>query len=156
MLPAACLLLYLCLQHPADSSVTHLRDTLVAAGTVDRREGRAILDSSSPAWRVSSADIERSGARSLHEALRTLPGLQVQDYGGVGGLKTVSVRGLGAAHTAVCLDGVLLCDSQHGSIDLAGFVEEVHPLSDAPAVYTRLAAGGPFPNVQFDWTSSHL
>lgn len=121
MLPAACLLLYLCLQHPADSSVTHLRDTLVAAGTVDRREGRAILDSGSPAWRVSSADIERSGARNLHEALRTLPGLQVQDYGGVGGLKTVSVRGLGAAHTAVCLDGVLLCDSQHGSIDLAGF-----------------------------------
>ena len=43
-----------------------------------------------------------------------------------------------------------------GRIALDGFVEEVHPLSDAPAVYTRLAAGGPFPNVQFDWTSSHL
>ena len=43
-----------------------------------------------------------------------------------------------------------------GRIALDGFVEEVHPLSDAPAVYTRLAAGGPFPNVQFDWPSSHL
>ncbi len=39
-----------------------------------------------------------------------------------------------------------------GRISLDGFVEEVHPVSEAPAVYTRLAAGGPFPNVQFDWT----
>ena len=38
-----------------------------------------------------------------------------------------------------------------GRLSLDGFVEEVHPVSDAPAVYARLAAGGPFPNVQFDW-----
>ena len=38
-----------------------------------------------------------------------------------------------------------------GRIDMAGFVEEVHPVSDAPAVYARLAAGGAFPTVQFDW-----
>ena len=31
-------------------------------------------------------------------------------------------------------------------------VAEVHPVADAPAVYTRLAEGGPFPTVQFDWT----
>ncbi|MBR1609125.1 MAG: theronine dehydrogenase, partial [Kiritimatiellae bacterium] len=39
-------------------------------------------------------------------------------------------------------------------VDLRGFVEEVHPVSDAPAVYDRLAAGGPFPVVQFDWTDA--
>ncbi len=39
-----------------------------------------------------------------------------------------------------------------GRLSLDGFAEEVHPIADAPAVYTRLAAGGPFPNVQFDWT----
>jgi hypothetical protein len=38
-----------------------------------------------------------------------------------------------------------------GRLDLSGFVEEVHPVADAPAVYTRLAEGGPFPTVQFDW-----
>ncbi len=38
-----------------------------------------------------------------------------------------------------------------GRISMAGFTQEVHPVSDAPAVYTRLAAGGPFPAVQFDW-----
>ena len=38
-----------------------------------------------------------------------------------------------------------------GRLSLAGFTQEVHPVSDAPAVYARLAAGGPFPTVQFDW-----
>ncbi len=39
-----------------------------------------------------------------------------------------------------------------GRISMAGLTDEVHPVSDAPAVYSRLAAGGPFPAVQFDWT----
>lgn len=39
-----------------------------------------------------------------------------------------------------------------GRLSMEGFTEEVHPVSDAPAVYSRLAAGGPFPNVQFDWS----
>ncbi len=39
-----------------------------------------------------------------------------------------------------------------GRISLDGFTEEVHPVAEAPAVYSRLAAGGPFPNVQFDWS----
>ena len=42
-----------------------------------------------------------------------------------------------------------------GRLDLVGFVEEVHPVADASAVYTRLVAGGPFPTVQFDWETKH-
>ena len=42
-----------------------------------------------------------------------------------------------------------------GRIDLTGFIEEVHPIADAPAVYARLAAGGPFPTVQFNWKANH-
>lgn len=40
-----------------------------------------------------------------------------------------------------------------GRVSLAGFTDEVHAVDDAPAVYTRLAAGGSFPTVQFDWQS---
>ena len=36
-------------------------------------------------------------------------------------------------------------------IDLAGFVEEVHPAAACAEVYARLAKGGAFPMVQFDW-----
>lgn len=39
-----------------------------------------------------------------------------------------------------------------GRLSLDGFVDEVHPVPDAPEVYARLGAGGSFPVVQFDWT----
>ena len=39
----------------------------------------------------------------------------------------------------------------HRRLSLAGFVDEVHALGDCGAVYARLAAGGAFPTVQFDW-----
>lgn len=38
-----------------------------------------------------------------------------------------------------------------GRICLEGFVDEVHAPSGCGAVYGRLASGGPFPVVQFDW-----
>ena len=96
-------------------------DTLKASKVSDRRQGRERLGTGAPVIEISSSSIERSGARELHEVLRTLPGLNVKDYGGIGGMKTVSVRGLGANHTSVCVDGMLVNDAQHGSIDLSGF-----------------------------------
>jgi len=38
-----------------------------------------------------------------------------------------------------------------GRIDLSGFVEEVHSPSECGEVYSRLAKGGAFPTVQFNW-----
>jgi len=38
-----------------------------------------------------------------------------------------------------------------GRISLDGFVGEVHKVDEAPEVYSRLARGGAFPVVQFDW-----
>ena len=96
-------------------------DTLDASRVSGVRQGRESLDSGAPMMVVGTAELERSGARELSEVLRTLPGLNVRDYGGVGGLKTVWVRGLGAAHTAVCTDGFLLQDIQQGGIDLSAF-----------------------------------
>ena len=96
-------------------------DTLRASKVSDHRSGRERLHTGVPVIEIGTSLIERSGARELHEILRILPGLNVKDYGGIGGMKTVSVRGLGSTHTAVCMDGMMLSDVQHGSIDLSGF-----------------------------------
>ena len=40
-----------------------------------------------------------------------------------------------------------------GRIDFKVLIEEVHPYTDAPAVYTRLANEKSFPIVQFDWSN---
>lgn len=54
----------------------------------------------------------------LSDAIKYLSGVVVKDYGGTGGMKTVSVRGLGSQHTGVAYDNIALTDCQTGQIDL--------------------------------------
>lgn len=55
---------------------------------------------------------------SLPEILARIPGIQINDYGGIAGLKNISLRGMGATHTAVLVDGVPVGNVQSGQIDL--------------------------------------
>jgi outer membrane cobalamin receptor len=52
------------------------------------------------------------------QALLRIPGLSISDYGGLAGLKSVSLRGLGTAHTDIYLDGVRVSNFQSGQNDL--------------------------------------
>lgn len=60
----------------------------------------------------------------LSDVLKLMSGVTIKDYGGIGGMKTVSVRGLGAQHTGVTYDGISLTDCQTGQIDLGKFALE--------------------------------
>ncbi len=55
---------------------------------------------------------------SLPEILSRIPGIQINDYGGIAGLKNISLRGMGATHTAVLVDGVRVGNVQSGQVDL--------------------------------------
>jgi len=57
-------------------------------------------------------------ALNLADAIRDFSGIQLRDYGGAGGLKTINVRSLGSAHTAVFLDGVPIDNAQNMQVDL--------------------------------------
>ena len=59
------------------------------------------------------------------EALLRVPGLGISDYGGLAGLKGVSLRGLGTAHTDIYLDGVRVSNFQGGQNDLGMLPLEV-------------------------------
>ncbi|MBQ6561374.1 MAG: TonB-dependent receptor [Paludibacteraceae bacterium] len=59
--------------------------------------------------------------QSVSDAVRRMAGAEIKDYGGIGGLKTVSVRGLGAKHTTVTYDGIAINDCQNGQVDLGRF-----------------------------------
>ncbi|MGM9758751.1 MAG: TonB-dependent receptor, partial [Parabacteroides sp.] len=65
--------------------------------------------------------LERLGVQDLSEAVKRFSGVTVQDYGGIGGLKTVSIRSLGAKHTAVSYDGVTLTDASSGQVDISHY-----------------------------------
>ncbi len=70
---------------------------------------------------LSKATLEKLNAISVADAVRQLPSVMLKDYGGIGGLKTISVRSLGAEHTSVQIDGIKISDAQTGQVDLGRF-----------------------------------
>ena len=76
----------------------------------------AALEVAPPAAAVSGPRLR--SATSLPAAIREFSGLQLRDYGGAGGLKTINVRSLGSAHTAIFLDGVPIDNAQNAQVDL--------------------------------------
>ena len=76
---------------------------------------------STPIQTLSHTDMERLGIHDMGDALKRFAGVQVKDYGGIGGMKTVNIRGLGAGHTGITYDGVQVGDCQSGQVDLSRF-----------------------------------
>ena len=54
-----------------------------------------------PAQKLSGEELKRLNSNSVADALRYFSGVQVKDYGGVGGIKTVNIRSMGTNHTGV-------------------------------------------------------
>lgn len=69
--------------------------------------------------RISGKELRSSA--NLSEAVRRFAGVQVRDYGGAGGLKTVNVRSLGSEHTGVFIDGIQIDNAQNMQVDLGRF-----------------------------------
>lgn len=76
------------------------------------------VQSLNPSQQISSTDFKRNNAFNVADAIRNFSGVNIKDYGGIGGLKTVSVRSLGANHTGVQYDGIQVADAQNGQVDL--------------------------------------
>ncbi|MFI3288315.1 MAG: TonB-dependent receptor [Rikenellaceae bacterium] len=74
-----------------------------------------------PSQTLSGKTLEGLNSLSVGDAIRYFSGVQIKDYGGVGGLKTINVRGMGTQHVGVFYDGVQLGNAQNGQIDLGKF-----------------------------------
>lgn len=77
--------------------------------------------STSPEKIVTQAKFNKVNAFQASDVLKFLSGLQVKDYGGIGGLKTVSIRNMGANYTSVAYDGIPVCNYITGQIDIGRF-----------------------------------
>lgn len=75
-----------------------------------------------PTQVVDAEKLEHLGALLLSDALKQMAGVTIKDYGGVGGIKTVSARGLGSQFSAVTIDGIPVDDSQNGQVDLGRYL----------------------------------
>ncbi len=77
--------------------------------------------SPTPAQVLKGPALQRLNSLSVADAIRYFSGIQLKDYGGVGGLKTVDIRSLGSSQVAVFYDGVQLGNAQNGQVDLGKF-----------------------------------
>ncbi|MEJ7557828.1 MAG: TonB-dependent receptor [Pedobacter sp.] len=77
--------------------------------------------SSTPLQLLSGDELQRLNSLNVADALRLFSGVQIKDYGGIGGLKTINVRSLGTQYTGVFYDGIQLGNVQNGQVDLGKY-----------------------------------
>ena len=70
---------------------------------------------------LTSKELKNLNSLNVSDALRYFAGVQIKDYGGIGGIKTVNIRSMGTNHVGVFLDGVQLANVQNGQVDLGQF-----------------------------------
>ena len=66
-----------------------------------------------PAQALQGEQLEKLSALSVADAIRYFSGVQIKDYGGIGGLKTINVRSMGSQHVGVFYDGIQLGNAQN-------------------------------------------
>ncbi len=104
-------------QEPEDSIRIHTLREVHVKGVSNRSSTR----SPSPLQLLDREKLEKLNSLQVSDATKFFSGVQVKDYGGLGGLKTVSIRSLGANYTGVYYDGAAISNYQSGQIDIGRF-----------------------------------
>jgi outer membrane cobalamin receptor len=105
-------------------SNVNAQDTIQVLDEVEVSSQRtpSTLRTVAPTHVLDAAQIEEQGHLQLSDAVRQMAGVTLKDYGGVGGMKTVSARGLGSQFSTVTIDGVAVDNSQNGQVDLGRYL----------------------------------
>jgi outer membrane cobalamin receptor len=74
-----------------------------------------------PVQQLRGMELKNLSVHSVADAIRYFSGVQIKDYGGIGGLKTVNIRSMGSQHVGVFYDGVEMGNAQNGIVDLGRF-----------------------------------
>ena len=83
-----------------------------------------------PAQTMKGVELEMLRSHSVADALRYFSGVQLKDYGGVGGIKTVNIRSMGTNHMGVYYNGIELGNAQNGQVDLGKYsLENIEAVS---------------------------
>lgn len=83
-----------------------------------------------PAQTLKGIELEALRSHSVADALRYFSGVQLKDYGGVGGIKTVNIRSMGTNHMGVYYNGIELGNAQNGQVDLGKYsLENIEAVS---------------------------
>jgi len=100
-------------------------DEVTVTGIRPPEKDRSVI----PMQTVTRREMDLLSGSTAADALKNFSGITLKDYGGLGGLKTVMVRSLGANHTAIFVDGIHFSDAATGQVDLGkiatGDIDEI-------------------------------
>ena len=102
---------------PAQDTVRSLDEVEVSS-----QRAPSTMRTAVPTQVMDIEKIEAQGALQLSDAIKHMAGVTLKNYGGVGGLKTVSARGLGTQFSTLTIDGVAVDNSQNGQVDLGRYL----------------------------------
>lgn len=126
---------------------------------------------STPTQVLTAADLEKTSSTQLSDAVRQLSGITLKDFGGIGGIKTMSARGLGSQFSSLAIDGITVSDCQNGQIDLgryllgnSAYLSFSNGQHDTPLQSARAYAAGNIVNLEThqpefregEWYNIHL
>ena len=84
----------------------------------------ALRDVASSVTIIKEEDIDKKKAKTVAEAIRDVPGIDVVQTGGPGGLTSVFIRGGNSNHTLVLIDGVQVNSPTAGLFDFANLTTD--------------------------------
>ncbi len=132
-------------------------DTLSNVKVLAKKNSNVIANPT-PVQILNTVDASKTNSLSVADALKYFAGVSVKDFGGIGGLKTVSVRSLGANHTGILFDGIALGNAQAGLIDLGKFsldnIYQIELYNSGPSDILSTAKAYSYASVLFLKTST--
>ncbi|MCR4829048.1 MAG: TonB-dependent receptor [Bacteroidales bacterium] len=108
-------------RHAAAGDSSTKRSMLTPVSVTGSAAPRPTL-TQAPTQVIGAERLEQSGATVVSDAVKQMAGVSLRDYGGVGGMKTVSSRGLGSQFSTLTIDGVPVNDAQNGQVDLGRYL----------------------------------
>lgn len=108
-----CVCVFIHAQEYADSLYFNLDEVVV----VKSKTVKEVV----PVQELKGEELQKLNAYSVADALRFFSGVQLKDYGGIGGLKTINVRSMGSEHLGVFYDGIEIGNAQNGVVDLGRY-----------------------------------
>lgn len=130
---------------PAPSSPSPLAE--IGHVTTSDRHSVPIGQTSRPTFVVDRARIENEGARTVADALRNVPGVELFAYGPFGAQVDYGIRGAISARTLILIDGQPVADPTTGTVNLDQLstigVQRIEVVESASsALYGTSASGG--------------
>lgn len=69
--------------------------------------------------RLEVSEIDKLNMPFVTDKIKYFPNIFIKDYGGMGGIKTISMRGTASSQTTILIDGISISSSQNSIVDFS-------------------------------------